>query len=82
MRVTDENDLDAGYTTTADVRYHWIQEGGLRSSRFKCSSCDRTVYFNQQTRDKKQGPKILYPYCPYCLAHMSILTGYEGRFDT
>ena len=45
----------------------WIDENRrTRSSKFVCSTCKRTCYDIQPTRDKAWTKRCRYNYCPNC----------------
>ena len=49
----------------------WIDENRrTRSSKFVCSTCKRTCYDIQPTRDKAWTKRCRYNYCPNCGAKM------------
>ena len=53
----------------------WIDENRrTRSSKFVCSTCKRTCYDIQPTRDKAWTKRCRYNYCPKCGAKMKTVT--------
>ena len=49
----------------------WIDENRrTRSSKFVCSTCKRTCYDIQPTRDKAWTKRCRYNYCPNCGCRM------------
>lgn len=53
----------------------WIDENRrTRSSKFVCSTCKRTCYDIQPTRDKAWTKRCRYNYCPNCGARMKTVT--------
>ena len=83
-RITDECKAelmrDAAYALEADDKRiaklmpkegEWIDENRrARSSKFVCSTCKRTCYDIQPTRDKAWTKRCRYNYCPNCGSRM------------